>query len=100
MEWLSAISRILVVVAAGAALGWYLGDPVVGAAVASLLVLVFWSRQIWRIEKWLRDSSQPPPDVYGIWGDIVARSYKQQREAIHGPNENVEIASLERGVHF
>lgn len=62
-------------------MGWYLGDPVVGAAVASLLVLLFWSRQIWRIEKWLRDSSQPPPDVYGIWGDIVARIYKQQREA-------------------
>ncbi|WP_061961540.1 M20/M25/M40 family metallo-hydrolase [Demequina flava] len=25
---------------------------------------------------------------------------KKQREAIHGPNENVEIASLERGVDF
>lgn len=81
MEWLSAISRILALVAVGALLGWYLGNPLAGITVSSLLVLLFWSRQIWRVESWLRDSTQPPPDVHGIWGDIVARIYKQQREA-------------------
>jgi two-component system phosphate regulon sensor histidine kinase PhoR len=81
MEWFSAVLRILAVVAVGGAVGWHLGSPSAGIAGASLLVLLFWSRQIWRVENWLRDSSRPPPDVHGIWGDIVARIYKQQREA-------------------
>ena len=81
MEWLTAISRILVVVAAGAALGWYFGNVLAGASIAAGAVLLFWSNQIWRLEHWLRDTTAPPPDLYGIWGNIVARIYKQQREA-------------------
>ncbi|PLW67354.1 phosphate regulon sensor histidine kinase PhoR [Pseudohalioglobus lutimaris] len=81
MDWRSAVSRIFSVVAAGGLVGWYLGDALAGIAGASVLVLLFWSWQIWRVENWLRDSSTPPPDVHGVWGDIVARIYKQQREA-------------------
>lgn len=81
MEWFSAISRIMFVVAAGAALGWYFGNALVGASAAAGALLLFWSHQIWRLEHWLRDTSGPPPDLHGIWGDIVARIYKQQREA-------------------
>lgn len=82
MEWFSAVSRILVIALAGAALGWFFGDVVAGVAAASLLILLFWSLQLWRVEKWLRDSSRPAPDVHGIWGEIVARIYKQQRQAV------------------
>ena len=81
MEWLSAVSRILFIVAAGAALGWYLGSPLGGLSVAAIGVVLFWSRQTWRLERWLRDTTAAPPDVSGIWGEIVARIYKQQREA-------------------
>jgi two-component system phosphate regulon sensor histidine kinase PhoR len=81
MEWFSSVLRILAVVAVGGVIGWYLGSPAMGITGSALLVLFFWSRQIWRVENWLRDSSRPPPDVHGIWGDIVARIYKQQREA-------------------
>ena len=76
MEWLSAVFRILFVVAAGGALGWHLGNALAGLSIAALGVLLFWSHQIWRLDVWLRDTSKTPPDLYGIWGEIVARIYK------------------------
>ncbi|TDG13892.1 phosphate regulon sensor histidine kinase PhoR [Seongchinamella unica] len=81
MEWFTALSRVLLVAAAGATLGWYFGDWLVGISLAMGAVLLFWSRQIWRLEQWLRDTSRPTPDLHGLWGDIVARIYKQQRQA-------------------
>lgn len=81
MEWLSLVSRILLFVLAGGALGWYLGSPMVGMVATALGVLVFWSLQMWRLQNWLRDTNQPPPDVPGLWGEIVARIYKQQKVA-------------------
>ena len=81
MEWLTAVSRILLFVAVGAALGCYLGSTLAGIAAAAIGVVLFWSQQTWRLERWLRDTSVAPPDIPGIWGDIVARIYKQQRDA-------------------
>ena len=81
MEWLTAVSRILLFVAVGAALGWYLGSTLTGIAAAAIGVVLFWSQQTWRLGRWLRDTSGAPPDIPGIWGDIVARIYKQQRDA-------------------
>lgn len=52
-----------------------------GITAGALAVLLFWSRQMWRLERWLRDTSKPPPDVPGLWGEIVARIYRQQRKA-------------------
>ncbi|MEP4147998.1 MAG: phosphate regulon sensor histidine kinase PhoR [Halioglobus sp.] len=81
MEWLSAVSRVLSFVAAGGLLGWYLGHTMAGITVAALAVVFYWSRQMWRLEHWLRDTSGSPPDVPGIWGEMVARVYKQTRIA-------------------
>lgn len=83
MEWLTAVSRILFAVAAGGALGWYFGSPLAGLCIGAIVVLLFWSQQIWQLENWLRDTSKSPPDLFGIWGDIVARVYKQRRKAIN-----------------
>ena len=81
MEWLSAVSRVLCFVVVGGLLGWYLGNPLAGIALAALSIVLFWSRQMWRLEHWLRDTNKPPPDVPGIWGQMVARVYKQNRSA-------------------
>lgn len=81
MEWFSAISRILLVVAAGGAIGWLYDEVLLGASFAAGAVLLFWSHQIWQLEHWLRDTSRPPPDLHGLWGGIVSRIHKQQREA-------------------
>ena len=81
MEWLTALSRLAGVILLGTSLGWYLGSPLWGTLIAALAALVFWSTQIWRLQQWLGDSSTPPPDLYGIWGEVIARIYKYQREA-------------------
>ncbi|RLQ23003.1 phosphate regulon sensor histidine kinase PhoR [Seongchinamella sediminis] len=81
MHWFTPISRILLVVMAGAGVGWYYGNTLAGASVAAGAVLLFWSRQIWLLERWLRDTSRPPPDLHGIWGAIVSHVHKQRREA-------------------
>lgn len=75
------MSRILLVVAVGALIGWNFGNWLVGVSVALAAALLFWSQQILRLRRWLRDTSGPTPDLHGIWGDIVARIYKQQRES-------------------
>ena len=81
MEWLSAVSRVLSFVAAGGLLGWYLGHTMAGITVAALAVVFYWSRQMWRLEHWLRDTSGSPPDVPGIWGEMVARGQVHLRDA-------------------
>lgn len=81
MEWASAVFRIFLYLAGGALLGWNFGNPLAGTALAALLVLLAWSYQTWVLQKWLAESDQPPPDIIGVWGDIVARVYKKQREA-------------------
>ncbi|MEP5569981.1 MAG: phosphate regulon sensor histidine kinase PhoR [Halioglobus sp.] len=78
---MTAVSRVLMVVAAGGLLGWYLGHAMTGITMAALAVVFFWSLQMWRLEHWLRDTRVPPPDVPGIWGEMVARIYKQNRHA-------------------
>ena len=81
MYWLSAAARILLLVACGAGLGWYFGFPILGAAIVLVAVLLFWSCQMWRLQQWLQEPGQPPADIHGTWGEIVARIYKHQRDA-------------------
>ena len=81
MHWLALAFRILLFLVAGAALGWYFGYPILGGAAAILVVVFFWCYQIWRLQHWLNSPGLPPSDVHGIWGEIIARIYRHQREA-------------------
>ncbi len=81
MEWISVVVRLASVVALGAIAGWMLDYPLHGALIAAFAILMFWSLQIWRLQEWLRDTSSPPPDLFGIWGEIVAPIYRFQRKA-------------------
>lgn len=81
MDLLAAVFRLLGFIVLGASLGWYLGNALYGALAAAFAVLLFWTLQIWRLRRWLADTRQAPPDLHGIWGEISARIYKQQRDA-------------------
>ncbi|NCF16779.1 MAG: phosphate regulon sensor histidine kinase PhoR [Haliea sp.] len=82
MHWFALAFRVLLFLVAGIALGWYFGYPVLGGVVAILAVVFFWCYQMWRLQQWLNSApEQPPADVYGIWGEIIARIYRHQREA-------------------
>ena len=81
MYWFSAVARILLLLACGTGLGWYFGFPLIGAALMLLLVLLFWGYQMGRLQQWLQAPGAPPADIQGVWGEIVARIYKHQRDA-------------------
>jgi two-component system phosphate regulon sensor histidine kinase PhoR len=81
MYWFSAVARILLLLACGTGLGWYFGFPLIGAALMLLLVLLFWGYLLGRLLLWLLAPGAPPADIQGVWGEIVARIYKHQRDA-------------------
>ena len=70
-------------VAIAAVLGFIFGRPAlfIGASLALLLAINV--RNLLRLERWLRNrSSQRPPDMPGLWGEVVAiadRLYRRKR---------------------
>lgn len=79
MSWYKVVVRILLLLACGMAVGWYYGHPMAAALAVLAAVLAFWILQLWLVQTWLQDPDQPPPDVQGIWGDILARIYRLRR---------------------
>jgi len=80
MSWLSAASRIGLLLALAALLGWYYGAPLLAVTATLFGLLVFWLYQMHRVQQWLADPGKPPPEIYGIWGDILSRIYQQQKK--------------------
>lgn len=81
MNWLSAASRILLLVALAGLLGWYYGRPVEAITLALGGLVLFWLYQLARVQRWLESPDQAPPDIYGLWGDLLARIYLNQRRS-------------------
>ncbi len=81
MKWFSAVVRFGLFFIGGAVLGAFFGSAITGGALAALALLVYWLQQMWYVEHWLRDSSQPPPNVHGIWADLVGHIYRQERRS-------------------
>lgn len=94
MKWFSSLGHAFVVLLCGVLIGWYFGDPLVGALTAAIVVLLFSSHQAWLVERWLSDSSQAAPDVRGIWADIVGKIYRQERKS------NASIKQLQSTVDY
>lgn len=79
MGWLAAMGRIAVILAFAALLGGLYGYPMQAMIIALVAIILFWQTQMHRVQVWLNDPEQVPPDVYGIWGDLSARFYLHQR---------------------
>ncbi len=81
--WSFALARLVGVLASAAVLGWMTGypAPTVIAVMAGYLALNF--VRLYRLERWLRHRrTEDPPDLYGIWGDVVAlvmRIYRRKQ---------------------
>jgi len=80
MSWISAATRILFLLVFAALLGRYYGYPLIAVTAVLACLVSFWIFQLARVEIWLRDPHQAPPDVHGIWGDLVAQIYHYQRK--------------------
>jgi two-component system phosphate regulon sensor histidine kinase PhoR len=79
VRWYTAGIRVALLITIAAGIGWVYGRPLFAVLLALLAVIAYWLHQLRRVQLWLRDPRQPPPDIHGIWGDILSQVYRQQR---------------------
>ena len=78
--WLFAAGRLLATVVVGAAAGWLFGNLWGGLACALALHLAWVLAYLFRLEWWLRHRNYAePPDVGGVWGEIIAQIVRLHR---------------------
>ena len=83
-HWWLALFRVLAILGVGAALGFYFGSIASGLLVALMVVLLYWSYQMFRVEQWLSEVAEEPPHAAGVWGllfDYIHRLQSQSAEA-------------------
>jgi len=80
MSWFPAALRILVAVFLAAALGSIYGYVLEATLTVLALVIIFWLYQMQRVQSWLNEPRQAPPDAYGMWGELLTRLYSQQKQ--------------------
>lgn len=80
MTWLSAAVRICMMLLTAAAVGWYYGQPLAAVTIALAGLIILWLYQMYQVQRWLEQPGKPPPEVYGIWGDLLSRIYQLQKK--------------------
>ena len=78
--WWFTVGRLLATVLAGLGAGWLLGNLWAGLACALALHLGWVLANLFRLEWWLRHRNYAdPPDVGGVWGEIIAQVVRLHR---------------------
>src|SRR5690242_7242698 len=78
--WWFAAGRLLATVLIGSSLGWLFGNAWGGLACALALHLAWMLVNLFRLEWWTRHRSYAdPPDVGGVWGEIIAQVVRLHR---------------------
>ena len=78
--WWFAAGRLLGTVSVGCLAGWLFGNVWGGLACALALHLTWLLVNLFRLEWWLRHRSYAdPPDVGGVWGEIIAQIVRLHR---------------------
>ena len=78
--WTFALARLASILALGLCLGLLIGPIWLWILAASSLYLGWQLVTLYRLDRWLRLRSQiDPPDLGGIWGDIVAQVVRLHR---------------------
>ncbi|MEM6580437.1 MAG: phosphate regulon sensor histidine kinase PhoR [Pseudomonadota bacterium] len=80
MKWTSTALRIALLLATTGLVGWYFGKPAWALCAVLLALVLHWLMQMRRVQNWLQQPQTPPPEIYGIWGDLLSRIYIQQKK--------------------
>lgn len=80
MSWFTAASRIIFIVALAVALGWMYGYGREAAIGVLAVWLGYWLYQAQRMKLWLKNPANLPPEASGLWGDLFAHIYAQQKK--------------------
>tara|TARA_R110002049_G_scaffold185213_7_gene353468 strand:- start:860 stop:2143 length:1284 start_codon:yes stop_codon:yes gene_type:complete len=94
MNWITTASRLVVLIALSAGLGWMYGYQREAVIFVLLMWIGVWVFQMRRLQEWLKNSDKPPPDAFGVWDEIYARIYSQQRKS------SKEKAQLQSTVEY
>ncbi len=78
--WTFALARLAGILLLGLAVGLLIGPIWLWILLAACLYLGWQLLTLYRLDRWLRLRSQmDPPDIGGIWGDIVAQVVRLHR---------------------
>ena len=83
-HWWRALVGIVAVLGMGSASGLYFGKPATGLGLSMVGVLLYWSYQMFQVERWLSNVSDDTPQPAGVWGllfDYIHRLRSQSEEA-------------------
>ena len=64
MSWITSVGRLLLISALSLLLGWFYGYPFFALLLVLLCLIGFWVYQMQRVQDWLQDPEEPPPDAY------------------------------------
>jgi len=74
------LARIGITLLVGVVAGWLVGHVIAGALVALSGMLAWQLLNLYWLDYWLRDrSGRDPPDVSGMWGEVVSRVVRLHR---------------------
>ena len=76
--WRRASLRGLAFLLLAYVVGQSLGRPWLITTAALCSLLVFWVWQLYRLDQWLDDTDDPPPEASGIWGQLFRHIYAIQ----------------------
>lgn len=98
-HFLAELWSVLVLLAAGLAIGWNFGFPLWGLLLAGM-IYGFWALwQLYQISRWLTDSIDsdiPSPSTYGVWQGIVERIELAQRNNVAEQDKLKEVLQRSR----
>ncbi len=80
MTWVAAAVRIAMLLLVTTAAGWYYGQPLAAVTVALAGLVILWLYLMFRVQRWLQQPGKPPPDIYGIWGDLLSQIYQLEKK--------------------
>jgi two-component system phosphate regulon sensor histidine kinase PhoR len=74
------LARVGITLLIGLVAGWFAGHIIAGAMVALGGMLAWQLLNLYWLDYWLRDrSGRDPPDVSGMWGEVVSRVVRLHR---------------------
>jgi two-component system phosphate regulon sensor histidine kinase PhoR len=98
--WWFAAGRLLGTVLGGLMLGWLIGNPWSALACVLAVHLGWVLVNLFRLEWWLRHrGSATPPDLGGVWGEIIAQVVRlHRRKRFHKQRFVQLIRQLQRST--
>ena len=100
--WLADLRIVGGLFAAAATAGYFTGGVLWWLAGAGVLYAVLNARSAARQLRWLDDDGGrggPPPDAFGLWGEVLHRLYQERREAREAAREAAaHVEQYERSV--